>query len=62
IRDSHLVPIEIRHANGRHPIVGWRPFHLVARALNIVSKMLCFVAAILLFVWRDAERPIPRPQ
>lgn len=30
-------------------------------ALNIVSKMLCFVAAILLFVWKpdDVSRPAP---
>jgi hypothetical protein len=24
-------------------------------ALNVISKVLCFVAAIMLFVWRDAE-------
>jgi hypothetical protein len=24
-------------------------------ALNVISKILCFVAAIMLFVWRDAE-------
>jgi hypothetical protein len=31
-------------------------------ALNVTSKILCFVAAITLFVWRDAERSLPRPQ
>jgi hypothetical protein len=37
------------------------PTEPLSRTLNIVSKMLCFVAAML-FVWRDAERSIPRPQ
>ena len=24
-------------------------------ALNVISKILCFVAAIMLFVWREGE-------
>jgi hypothetical protein len=38
------------------------PTDPLPRTLNIVSKMLCFVVAIMLFVWRDAERPMSRPQ
>jgi hypothetical protein len=31
------------------------PFEPVPMALNIISKVLCFVAAIMLFVWHDSE-------
>jgi hypothetical protein len=34
------------------------PTELLPRTLNIISKMLCFVAAIMLFVWRDPETPM----
>jgi hypothetical protein len=34
------------------------PTELLPRTLNIISKMLCFVAAIMLFVWHDAEKPM----
>jgi hypothetical protein len=30
-------------------------------ALNVTSKILCFVAAIMLFAWRDPEEPVARP-
>jgi hypothetical protein len=34
------------------------PTELLPKTLNVISKMLCFVAAIMLFLWRDAEKPI----
>jgi hypothetical protein len=34
------------------------PSELLPKSLNVISKMLCFVAAVLLFVWRDAEKPV----
>jgi hypothetical protein len=36
------------------------PTELLPKTLNVISKMLCFVAAIMLFVWRDAEKPMSR--
>ena len=35
------------------------PTELLPKTLNVMSKMLCFVAAIMLFAWRDAEKPMP---
>ena len=33
------------------------PTEPLPKTLNVISKMLCFVAAIMLFVWRDADTP-----
>lgn len=38
------------------------PTEPLSRTLNVISKMLSFVAAMMLFVRRDADRPMPRPQ
>lgn len=37
------------------------PAQPVPLALNVVSKLLCFVAALTLFVWREDRSMVPAP-